>query len=91
MPYINKVNVPSNWTSLESLLNTTFESGKTYSIQVYDNSNVRLCNSTSLPTDANAGEQIKNLTQAIYSPDSGTLYLKNGATMPAFVAVSELG
>jgi hypothetical protein len=50
-----------------------------------------LCNSTSAPTDEYAGEQIKNLTQAIYSPDSGTLYIKKGATTPAFVSVSEIG
>lgn len=91
MPYIKKVSVPANWTALETLLGTTFESGKTCSIQVFDNSNVRLCNATSLPTHPEDGENIKNLTQAIYKPDAGTLYVKRGSTIPAFIAVSEIG
>lgn len=91
MPYIKKVSVPAEWTSLESLLDTIFASGTTYSIQVHEGSAVRLCNSTSLPTDNAAGECIKNLTQALYSPDAGTLYVKRDNTLPAFVSVSELG
>ena len=91
MPYIKKVQVPSAWTSLETLLGTTLDTGKTYSIQVFDNSNVRLCNSTSVPEHPEDGENIKNLTQAIYKKDAGTLYVKCGASIPAFIAVSEIG
>ena len=91
MPYIAKVSVSSQWTPLETLLNVTFASGSTYSIQAFDSSCVRLCNSTTVPTDPEDGECIKNLMQAIYSPDSGTLYVKKGATIPATVAVSKIG
>ena len=89
--YIKKVSVPSEWTSLATLLNASFESGKTYSIQAHEGSSFRLCNASAVPTDANAGECIKNLTQAIFSPDSGTLYVKKDNTLPAFVSVSDLG
>lgn len=91
MSYIKKVSVPLNWTSLASLLDTSFASGKTYSIQAHEGSSVRFCNATTLPTDANAGECIKNLTQALYSPDAGTLYVKRDNSLPAFVSVSDLG
>lgn len=91
MAYIAKVKVPDEWTELATLTGVAFGSGKKYSIQAYDGSNVRLCNSTSAPTDAFAGENIKDLTQAIYSPDTGTLYIKRGGAGPATVAVSEIG
>lgn len=91
MAYIAKVNVPAEWTELATLTGQAFASGKTYSIQAYDGSNVRLCNATALPTDAFAGENIKNLMQVIYSPDAGTMYIKRGSAAPAFVAVSEIG
>lgn len=91
MAYIAKVNVPAGWTELATLTGSAFSSGKKYSIQAYDGSNVRLCNSTSLPTDDFAGENIKNLMQVIYSPDAGTLYVKRGSANAAFVSVSEIG
>ena len=91
MAYIGKVRVPEEWTSLETLLGTTFTSGKSYSIQALANSNVRLCNSTSLPTDNFDGENIKDLMQAIFEPDAGTLYVKSSIPSPCFVVVSELG
>lgn len=91
MAYIKKVNVPLTWTALSTLLDTSFVSGNTYSIQVHEGSAVRLCNATATPTDASAGECIKNLTQALYSPDAGTLYIKRDNSLPAFISVSDLG
>lgn len=90
MAYLSKVSVPQQWTPLATLLGTSFSEGSTYSIQALENSSVRLCNSTSLPTDDCDGENIKNLMQAIYEPDSGTLYVKTAGTIPAFVVVSQL-
>lgn len=91
MAYVGRVRVPTEWTSLESLLDTSFDSSKEYSIQAGANSNVRLCNSTSLPQDEFDGENIKDLMQAIYKPDAGTLYVRTAVSAPSFVVVSELG
>ena len=91
MAYIGKAKVPAEWTSLETLLETTFTSGKSYSLQVLAGSNVRFCNSTTLPSDPFDGENLKDLMQAIYSPDAGTLYVRNSLASASFVVVSELG
>ena len=90
MAYIGRASVPAEWTSLETLLSTTFTSGKNYSMQVLQGSNVRFCNSTALPTDNFAGENLKDLMSAVYSPDTGTLYVRNASSAPSFVVVSEL-
>lgn len=91
MAYIKKVQVPFAWTSLATLLDTSFESGHLYSIQALEGSSVRLCNATSEPTGASDGECIKNLMPAYYSTDEGTLYIRRDNSVPAFVVVSDLG
>lgn len=91
MAYIKKVNVPLNWTALETLLDTTFSNGHLYAIQAHKGSSVRLCNATSLPTGPEDGESIENLMQAYFSKDNGTLYVKRADSLPAVISVSDLG
>ena len=100
MAYIGKVKIPSEWTSLESLIKAqvsgqssfAFSTSSTYSLQAdgADKAEVRLCNATSAPTDEMAGEHIDRDQFGKYEPASGaTLYVKqNGALV--YLSVSEI-
>jgi len=97
--YIGKVQVPADWSSLESLIKAqvdgqssfAFTSGKTYSLQTEEGT-LRTCDASSTPSLDVDGEYIVEKQQGIYEPDAGTLYVrsntKNGVCL---VSVSELG
>lgn len=105
MPYIGKVKLSKNWTSVQSLVRSQvsgqstfeFDPSATYQLQGEGNLGVRLCNATSIPTsDAQAGEIIKDTQCAMYKKDdSGILYAKvvydGELTSDVLLKISSLG
>lgn len=103
MPYIGKVKLSDEWTSLQSLVReqisgqSTFEfdGDLTYQLQAEGNLGARLCEATSIPTDVEDGFEIKGTQDALYKPSTGVVYVKVGfvgkLTDAVLLKISSLG
>ena len=99
MAYVGKIKVPNEWATLASLIQAqidgqssfAFQSGKTYSIQV-ESGSLRVCNTSSTPTDSVDGEHLDEHQIGIYEPDgTNALYAKTKTKEGVvLVSVSEL-
>lgn len=100
--YIGKVKISNNWSKLEDLIQAqvegqsafAFVEGTTYQLQGEGNYGVRLCETSSTPSDAQAGERIIGTQTAIYQESDGYIYVKTEADIPSdnvWLKISTLG
>ena len=103
MPYIGKVKLSDEWTSLQSLVREQisgqsafeFDEDLTYQLQAEGNLGARLCEATSAPTAIEDGFEIKDTVTALFKPSTGVLYVKVGfsgkLTDAVLLKISSLG
>lgn len=104
MAYVGKVVVTQDWAKLEDLIKAqvegqssfAFDTSKTYELQTdceqHAPFGVRVCNSASEPSDADAGEHLSDDQSGEYKPESGIyLWVKvRGNTTDVKLSVSEI-